>query len=482
VPGSPGRSLALPLAAAAVVAALLLALVLRLEGARGELWIDEVWTLKLLEGVSSIGGVVWGINHDNNHILNSMWLYLLGPDASTFPRRALSILFGSLSAGAAFAIGARRGMAEAFAAGILFAVAYPMVYFGSEARGYAGLILFALVAILILEREFSAPTQRHRVLLAAALAFAVLSQFIALAIVALLGFWTAWRAWRATRSFRQAEQATFSTFLPTLALMLLIGAAILFGATREGFQVGNVEAAGFFGALRGYGGLLSHLLGIPPSLPATLGLVPLAGALALAVALWRRESNPRVPLYVAGLAGLPAAMIAAGLPNLDLPRYFLPSGILFLLLVADLFGEAWRQRGAARAASIIALAAILVGNAFALGNFYEHRRSHFGEALALMAENAPTGRPIVYAADHDFRASTMVSFLASPRGLATTLVPDTQWCATPPDWLLYDPRRLGGRDAFRYEEKDCSLGFERLASWPGWGLSGPDLAVARRVP
>jgi hypothetical protein len=367
-------------------------------------------------------------------------------------------------------------------AGLLFAVAYPMVYFGSEARGYAGLIFFALLAILILEREFAAPSRRNRLLLAIALALAVLSQFIALAIVALLGVWTAWRAWRATKSIRQAEQAALSTFLPTLALLLLIGAAVILGAVREGFEVGNVAAAGFLGGLGGYGGLVSLLLGILPEISPTLGFVPLAVALALAAFWWRHGGNERLPLYVAGLIGLPLLMLVAGLPNLELPRYFLPSGILFLLLLADLFGVAWRRGGGLRAAAVPALAAILAGNAVALANFYEHRRSHFGAALALMAENTPEGRPIVYAADHDFRTSTMIGFLAPSRGLATTHVRDTEWCATPPDWLLYDPDPLGpGRDTFGYEGEGCSLRFERLESWPGWGLSGPDLAVARRV-
>ena len=479
-PVTASRTLAFPLAAATALAAMLLALVLRIDGARGELWIDEVWTLNLLKGVTGIGDIVWGINHDNNHILNSMWLHLLGADASTVARRALSILFGTLSAGAAFAIGLRRGMAEAITAGLLFAVAYPMVYFGSEARGYAGLILFALVAILIRERELATPSRRNRILLAGALGLAVLSQFIALAVVALLGAWTAWLTWRRARSLRAAERATLAIFLPTLVILLAIGAAILFGALRQNFSVGNIEHAGLSGARHGYGSLVALLFGIPPEVPAWVGFAILAAVLVLAILLWRRGGNDRLALYAAGILGLPVLMIAAGLPNLDMPRYFLPAGILLMLLLADLFGTAWRRGGAERAVATLALAAILAGNCFALGEFHEHRRSHFGEALALMAENTPPGRPVVYAADHDFRVSMMVNFIAPSRDLATTHVPGTRWCATPPDWLLYDPARVA-RETFRYEGAGCSLGFERLASWPGWGLSDSDVAVARRV-
>ena len=301
--------------------------------------------------------------------------------------------------------------------------------------------------------------------------------------MALLGVWTAWHAWRETDSLREAERRALATFLPTLALILLIGAAVLLGAVRNGFEVGNVAAAGFLGGLGGYGELVSRLLGVPPGFSPMLGFVPLAAALALAAYWWRRGGSDRLPLYVAALVGLPLLMLIAQLPNLELPRYFLASGILFLFLLADLFGAAWRRGGAFRAAAALALMVILAGNAVSLANFYEHRRSHYGDALALMAENTGAGEPIVYAADHDFRTSTMVGFLAPARGLATLHVRDTEWCATPPDWLLYDPGRLSpGRDAFGYEGEGCALRFERLASWRGWGLSGPDLAVARRVP
>lgn len=476
----PDRTFAAPLAAALAIVAL--ALVLRLEGARGELWIDEVWTLSLLTDVAGVGEIVWGINHDNNHILNSVWLYLIGPDAAPIAQRGLSIVFGALSAGVAFRIGMRRGMAEGLAAALLFAATYPMVYFGSEARGYAGLILLCLCALVLLEREFTAPAARNRLLLGVALALAVLSQFIALAVVGLLGFWTAWRAWRQTKRLGAAEQATLTIFLPTLVLLILLGAAILYGAVRDGFAIGNVEETGLVGALDGYGRLVALLLGMPPSLPAALGLVALAAALLFAALVWGRRGNDRLALHVAGLAGLPALMIAAGLPNLDLPRYFLPGGILFLLLLADLFGAAWRHGGGARITAVAVLTAILVGNAAALKTFYETRRSHFGEALALMAEETP-GRPLVFGADQDFRATTMVGFLAPALGLATVHVPGDSWCATPPDWLLYDPVRLGqDRTEVRYAGADCELRFERRGAWPGWGLSDLNLAVARRVP
>ena len=53
---------------------------LRLLGLRTELWMDEILSLKLIEALESPLGVFTSIHHDNNHYLNSLWLYAVGAD------------------------------------------------------------------------------------------------------------------------------------------------------------------------------------------------------------------------------------------------------------------------------------------------------------------------------------------------------------------------------------------------------------------
>ncbi|TIP55024.1 MAG: hypothetical protein E5X68_36155, partial [Mesorhizobium sp.] len=69
-------------------------LALRVLGARGDLWLDEIWSLVQLEPLTSIDQIFWRINHDNNHFLNSIYLYLVGADASPLLQRGLSIALG----------------------------------------------------------------------------------------------------------------------------------------------------------------------------------------------------------------------------------------------------------------------------------------------------------------------------------------------------------------------------------------------------
>jgi hypothetical protein len=105
---------------------LLVAIALRLIGTRGDLWLDEIWTLVLLEPVTSVGQVIWSINHDNNHYLNSLYLYLVGADASPLVQRALSVVFGKAAVGAAGIAAIRGGWVNALTAMLLFAVSYPI--------------------------------------------------------------------------------------------------------------------------------------------------------------------------------------------------------------------------------------------------------------------------------------------------------------------------------------------------------------------
>src|SRR5271169_109738 len=83
--------------AIAAIGLVVLGAILRVYGARGDLWLDEIWSLVLLEPVKSFGEIIWGINHDNNHILNSIYLYMIGPNATPILLRGLSISFGIAS-------------------------------------------------------------------------------------------------------------------------------------------------------------------------------------------------------------------------------------------------------------------------------------------------------------------------------------------------------------------------------------------------
>jgi len=187
--------------------------VLRLIGARGDLWLDEIWTLRLIAPVGSVGEILLDIGHDNNHHLNSIYLYLIGPEASSLAQRGLAVVLGTATVAVAGLAAAPRGQAAVIFAMLLFGFAYPMVHYGSEARGYAGLVLFLLLAVVFLERALDRSDWRLRHSLGAAIGLGLLCHLTMVAGAAILAAWTIWVLWRRNGSLGQAAVATLAIFM-----------------------------------------------------------------------------------------------------------------------------------------------------------------------------------------------------------------------------------------------------------------------------
>ena len=152
-------------ALAAIVAA---GAAVRLLACRGDLWLDEVWTLALLDRVHSPLGILTEMRHANNHVLNTLFAYAVGPLEHDTLYRAPAWLGGVL----AIALGARlawlgdgpirsdrRPAADASAgtravwAAAVLAGSYLLVLYGSEARGYSLSLAFLLAALAVAIRD-----------------------------------------------------------------------------------------------------------------------------------------------------------------------------------------------------------------------------------------------------------------------------------------------------------------------------------------
>jgi uncharacterized membrane protein len=125
-----------------------LAAVLRAAASFNDLWLDEVWTLWLIaQLVHEPSDIVRGfMRHDNNHLLNTFWMYLLGPHLPSIIYRLPSVVAGSLAVVPAALIGRSSGPLTAVVCGAAFAIDFMLVNLGSEARGYGLMSLFLLIA------------------------------------------------------------------------------------------------------------------------------------------------------------------------------------------------------------------------------------------------------------------------------------------------------------------------------------------------
>src|SRR5688500_12998828 len=68
---------------------------LRVAAAANDLWIDELWTLWHVVQLRSIGEILSRFTVDNNHPLNSLWMYVALPLKTDWSYRLLSVLSGS---------------------------------------------------------------------------------------------------------------------------------------------------------------------------------------------------------------------------------------------------------------------------------------------------------------------------------------------------------------------------------------------------
>jgi hypothetical protein len=464
----------------AIAAIMLAALVLRVLAARGELWLDELWSLYLLDEVAARHDLLWGLAVDNNHYLNTAYLYLVGADAPVLLQRGLSILLGVATVAAAGLAMRASGPAAVLCAMAFFAMLYPFVNYGSEARGYAGQILFTLLAILLAERVVERPKLGFRLGIVNVLG--ALFQPVMLGTIATLMAWTAWTALPPNGSFLSrfsvAERTVRRAYSWTARLLIPILAVIAFAVIHAGgYRINGTTPFSINGFVRGYGGLLKLLLGLPDAMPDLFVLAAPVVALLLAAFRFPRADHRRLSLYVMFLLALPAAMLFARLPNIQIPRYYLPSGAVFVMLLAELFASAWRAGPAWRAAGFCMVAAIAAGNAVELSRLLENGRD---QSAAMIREIAAEG-PALVGSDQDIRNRPVIAYFAKRFRLPLRYVLHAELCRAKPRWIVSS----GGPDsmpgAIAVDEAGCHLVFRKQAYYPQWGLSGLSWTVFRRV-
>lgn len=458
---------------------------LRLAAAQGDLWIDEIWSLRLVERLTSPDQVFWRLAEDNNHHLNSLWLYLVGQSAAAWLDRLPAVLLGTATVVAAGRLGWRTSPAAGVVAALVAALSYPLVNYGSEARGYAGLILACVVALDAFERAMAsleAPgadreaVRRGSWTMAAAIGLGTLSHLTTAALVPVLGLTAAIRLSRAGRTPRQALDGAYGLLRPSLLALVPAAAAVASGILVQGsVTFGGITPFAPERFAAGFGGLLAALTGWPAGAPLLVVAVVLGG-LALA---WARGLIPpgSAGLLAVALGVLPGAMFAARLANTEFPRYFLVSGVVLLAVAAEILGRCWDRGGWARAACAVLVAAFCIGQFRPLASLLRDGRGGYGAAVTTMlAQGGAT-----YAANYGPRTSPVVDAVAARLGADLRLVPASAFCTQRPDWYLYDSETA--RDVppeVTAGPAGCTLTFERRAVFPTSALSGRQWVLLRR--
>lgn len=455
-------------AVAAAIGLAVLAVALRLVAARGELWFDEIWSLDLVARVHDVGGIFWGINHDNNHFLNSLWLWWLGPNAPPLVQRGAAIAAGLVTVAAAGRLGSRFGPGGALVAAGALALSFPEVQYASEARGYAGMLACLLLAVIALEAAIDGrPRLRLAIGFALAAAVGVSSHLFMAPALVVLGLWALDARIRDDRDLAAGLRWAVALFWPGALLVsgLVVGLALI--RARFGFTAGWLDPFTLTGFVSGYGRLIVLGLGLPITTPPIAGLFA-AGSIVAAVAVLARDRpDHRAALAVAVVVALPLLMAVARLPNADMARYYLPSLTVLLLAFADLLGLLWARAGAARVVALLLALGFVLGNGVSLARFFAEGR---GDAAAIVARMGAEG-PIVAGGDHDLRGRLQLLHHARRRGLAARWVDIADLCRDPPRFLIVEtPDHWAER--VRPVVAACPRALVPVMAVGAWGFSG----------
>jgi hypothetical protein len=380
-----------------ICAIILAGFILRCLAARGGLWTDEAWSMVYTEQAGDALGILMRINHDNNHHLNSVWLQLIGPEAPPLALRGLSILTSSATIGVAALIGFRRNRAAGIITATLFAISPIMLIYGSEARGYAPMLLALMIMIWRIDiwlEDKSAP--KPALLLALCALLGSFSHLMMLPAVGMLGLWVFLSGLHNHGILKSARLAADVLGLAMAAAVLSICAVIMIAAqSTTGLQVGGYIpfAWPLFGSALGE--LLTLSTGIGYAAQPSIWAIVLIAAIGVTIGFTRWQIAVERKLFYAVLILTIPVLVAVLHPgNSQYARYYLPAAVAILLLSGEWI--AWlaiRSRESKIAATTV-LAVILC--LALMQNYYliASQRGHPEHALEAMSRNALDGAEV----------------------------------------------------------------------------------------
>ena len=416
----------------------LLSSVLIIAAARGDLWLDEIWSLGFARAAHSVMDVFVRFHHDNNHPLNSVFLYWAGDHRAFFVYRLFAVFSG---VGSVFLVGYIAGKSwgrqEALCSIVLTGTSYPLLLYFSEARGYAPAIFFALAACAVLQQNQQRFHPARLALFWAASILGMLSH--ATFIMATIAF-CVW-------SLAQEIQATGSFPRKALRFAAHHGPPLVFFAWWYVFFLRDMEIGG--GPIYPKWEVVAQASALLVGFPEASGFpwVATAGVLAVVavgVVLLLRERDPRWLLFLTVLGLAPALMVILTRPTYLYFRYFIVCFPFFYLLLSHVVCRcyrAWPKWG--RWLLAAAVAVLIAGQTPRVYALVTLGRGSYSKALARIAEDSPPG-VVRIGSDHDFRNHLLVDFYAPlvPGGSRLRYVEQPRWGESPPDWIILHSQDL----------------------------------------
>ena len=401
-----------------VVAVLLLLVgtALRCLASQGELWLDELWSLLHVAEIRNPFEIATRVKHDNNHLLNSLWLWGVGSQRSPWVYRFPSLVFSVIFLGVALRELKRQSDQRTHLLWfILLSTSYPLVLYSTEARGYSLTILMALVGYLSLTRLIISP-QNSIALLTFSIAGMIgcLSHAIYLLFLAPAILWIGLSRATSSLNFDMRKVVRVGLLPP-----ILTTAALTF-TFYQGMEIGGAP-------------LLPYLEVAASTISVSFGGEPLSATspevtgwslfLALVIlilssielVIWLRSRDP-LALLVGLILITPWIAVWTLQPHFILPRYFLIQVVFTYLLIARFLSRLISRGFFGTAVALCLTFGVVTANTRHILQLWTFGRSHFGEIFATISQAKAAG-PVTVGGEQDFQNSLRLRYLRLREGL-----------------------------------------------------------------
>jgi hypothetical protein len=370
----------------------LTAAIIRLAGINCELWLDEIWSIRLAQKAGSVLGV-FHLNHDNNHWLNTLWLLFLGPGRPWWTYHLLSEAAGTGTVIVGWLV-SRRSLPVL----ILLATSEFLIEYSSEARGYAAAGFFAVLCVWLLQRYLARPRRLTVVLMSVSALLGLLSHLTFVVILAGLII-SAAVALKRRGSWMMATSRTAVWFAVPVAILITLYLVDIRNMERGGGPPTATDLPAQTAAMA---------LGIPVGSPAA-AIFGVAAWVLCAAQVWRltRDSDSAWPVFAIALLFVPGLVFFWPRSDYLHPRYiYVAAPLLFILLGRELdhwFAGRWWAKFAAGAG----LGLFVLSNGLLVANFLRYGRGDYLGALQFMVEET-SGPRVVVGTDRHPESTLMV--------------------------------------------------------------------------
>ncbi len=418
----------------ACISVILLGCIIRIAGISSELWIDEIWSLDIASRLQSAWSV-FTIHHDNNHYLNTLYLYFVGSNMPYALYRIPTLLFGCGLLISVSLWGMKRNAVEGIILTVFIAMSFLLNHYVWEARGYTTMLFFGFLSFVCMEQFLQRQQKRYVLYFWLTSILAFLGHLTYLHLYLALVAWSAYVLLYRTQKLKQFVLLHCLPILCTILLYFIDIRWMVYGGAD-----GQLTATDLFVQTIG------KILGTPET--SWIGLAIAIACIALVYIefedLMEEHKRDKLIFFFMILFGSPLFVVLAFQPPQLFVRHLLPCILFFLIFTSHILGK-WLQQTRTKqllAAGIISV--YILGNTANISLALEHDRIRHMPVLDFLAQNTE-GDIITIGSNFDFQTMLFLSFYV-PRIKSekdVTYVASDYIQNEQPEWYLVQSPRGG---------------------------------------